>query len=290
MHHSLSDPRRRRPLRSIAAPAGAVVASAALAVPAAAPAVPATGVSPAVTVTDSSVLVVGQPLGRVTVTASRPDALTGRPVVIGQYTGTALPRIPFGVNTATPTTIGPAGDCWQRGGLPSAITPDLLPGDTVTVTGSGGMFGGAAFASRAVTVAPGAPPSRGPVPACAGVAPLARTAVTGAPAIVGREPIAVSGRAQPLATQVSISVGDGRISTAPITVRPSADGAWSATIPAAALAPLRDGTVTLTPVVTVPDVSTGAPAHLAGTPFSLQKQSRMQHRCQTRCVAATQSV
>jgi hypothetical protein len=272
MHHQLSHRRRRCRPRSLAAPPIAILAAAWFAVPGAAPA--AASASPAVTVTGSSVLVVHPPLGLTTVTASRPDALTGKPVVIGRYTGTAVPWMPFSVNTTAPTPLRPDGDCWQRGALASALTPDLLPGDTVTVTGSGGPLGGATPWSTAVTVAPGAPRSTGPTPECAALAPLARTVVTGAPARVDRGAISVSGRAQPLAGGVSIAAGDGSTSTAPVSVTPSADGTWSATIPADAVAPLRDGTLTLRPVVTVRDLSTGAPAHVAGAPLLLEKDTR----------------
>ncbi|MCW3013360.1 MAG: hypothetical protein JWO02_452 [Solirubrobacterales bacterium] len=259
---------RRR--RTVAAPVLAVTASAACLVPATAPA--ATSVSPAITVAGSSVLVVGQPLGQATVTASRPDALTGKPVVIGQYTGHAVPWGPFSVNTTVPTAGRPGGDCWQRGALASALTPDLRPGDTVTVTGSGGLLG-ATPAATAVTVPADARPSSGPIPACAALAPFAQTVVTDAPSRIGRDAIAVTGRTQPLATEVSIAAGDGTTATAPATATPAGDGTWSATIPAEAVARLRDGTLTLTPVVAVPDVSTGAPAHIATAPISMQKDT-----------------
>jgi hypothetical protein len=65
-------------------------------------------------------------------------------------------------------------------------------------------------------------------------------------------------------------VSDGQRSTTPVHVTPAADGTWSATIPADELGALAGGTVTVTPVFAVPDVATGAPAHIAGVPLSLQ--------------------
>jgi hypothetical protein len=102
------------------------------------------------------------------------------------------------------------------------------------------------------------------------VAPFAQNAVTDAPKTVAGGSFAVSGVAQPLATDVAASVTDGSRSTAPVDVAPNSDGTWSATIPSDQVGTLAGGALTVTPVFAVPDVSTGAPAHIAGVPISLQ--------------------
>jgi hypothetical protein len=83
--------------------------------------------------------------------------------------------------------------------------------------------------------------------------------------------LAVSGVAQPLATAVSVWASDGSRRTAPVDVAPAADGSWKATIPASRLARLAKGTLTVAAVFAVPDVSTGAAAHIAGTPRMVKK-------------------
>jgi hypothetical protein len=79
--------------------------------------------------------------------------------------------------------------------------------------------------------------------------------------------------AQPLATAVDVSASDGTHTSAPVSVNPAADGSWSATIPAAKLARLANATLTVTPVLAVPDVSTGASAHIAGVGASVKKSA-----------------
>jgi hypothetical protein len=272
MHHRLSCLWRlrgaERPARRLRPAAFAVGSAIAFLAPAAAGA--ATSSSPTVAVTGSSVIVTGQPEGPTTVTASRRDPSTGKPVIIGRYSGVAGPYLPFTVNTTAPTATAPDGDCWQQGALPSALTPDLRPGDTVTVSGTPGPLGGGG-PSTSVTVAADARPSEGPIPACASVAPFAQNMITDAPGHVSAEPITISGRAQPLATDVSITASDGtRISPA-ASATPAGDGTWSATIPADQVAALADGPLTLSPVVAAPDVGTGAQAHVAGAPLTVQK-------------------
>jgi hypothetical protein len=132
-----------------------------------------------------------------------------------------------------------------------------------------GPFGTPAPASVLVP-ADGPPGSGGPIPSCASVAPFAQNAVTDAPSTIGGGPLTVSGVAQPLATDLAATVTDGHISTAPVHVAPAADGTWSATIPADQVGALAAGTLTITPVFAVPDVATGAAAHIAGVPISLQ--------------------
>jgi hypothetical protein len=56
-----------------------------------------------------------------------------------------------------------------------------------------------------------------------------------------------------------------------VSVTPAADGSWFATIPARHLAGLAEATLRVTPVVEVPDLSTGAPAHIAGVVDTVKK-------------------
>ena len=222
-----------------------------------------------VNVVGDSVIVTEPPPGRATIAVTRPDALTGKPVVIGLFSGLANGSLPLTVNTTNSTALSPDGDCWQKGALSQAVTPDIRPGDTVTVTGQPDPLGGATATS--VVVPPNGPPgSGGPIPSCQSVAPFAQNVVVDAPKTVTGGPIGVSGVAQPLATGVTTSLTDGSRSTASVDVAPAADGTWSATIPAAQVDALADGTLTVNPVFAVPDVSTGAPAHIAGAPITLQ--------------------
>jgi hypothetical protein len=237
----------------------------------------AEAVTPTVTVAGDSVIVTGQSFGAMTVQATRPDAVTGKPVVIGQYAGSGSPLTPFSVNATAPTPLSPNGDCWQNGALASAVTPDLRPGDTVTVTRSA-RFGGQP-SSTSVPVTPAAIKGAvGPIPACSPIAPFARNAVTGRPDRVSRGPIALSGVAQPFATRVSVSATHGRASTAPVDVSPAQDGTWSATIPAREVDRLARGPLTAIPVFEVPDVSTGAKAHIAGAAVQVSKSGGARRR------------
>jgi hypothetical protein len=248
-----------------------VLPVAALVLAAAVPIASADAQAASINVVGDSVIVSGQPYGNATVRVTRPDALTGKPVVIGQASGQADGMGPFTVNTTTQTALSPNGDCWQAGALSQALTPDIRPGDTVTITGDPGLLGGPAQSASVTVPADGTGGARGPIPSCASVAPLARNAVTTGPKSISGGPIAVSGVAQPLATGVASSVTDGARSTAPVSVAPASDGNWSATTPADQVDTLANGSLTVSPVFAVPDVSTGAAAHIAGEVISLQK-------------------
>jgi hypothetical protein len=231
---------------------------------------PARAAAPAVTVVGDSVLVAGSSFGDTTLRVTRPDALTGAPVVIGQYEGLASPSAPFSVNTTVPTPLRPNGDCWQKGALASALTPDLRPGDTVTLT-QAGLVGSASSSTSVAVTAEAVEGATGPIPACRQIAPWARNAVTGRPDRVAGGPMALSGVAQPFARRVSVSANDGATATAPVAATPAQDGTWSATIPAGEVRRLASGTVTVNPVFEVPDVSTGAAAHITGAGAELSK-------------------
>jgi hypothetical protein len=264
---SACPPRRRSICRRTAPAAVALVASVAVCFPAFAAASSTT-----IVVSGDSIVASSLPsFGQATIQATRPDALTGKPVVIGQYSGSGNPLGPLSVNATTPTPLNSSGDCWQQGALSMALTPDLQPGDTITLTQAAGFFGGSSSPTSAVV--PQASPNSvgGPISGCSSIAPWARNVITSAPSSVTNGPIAVSGLAQPLATEVAVSASDGTHASAPVTVTPASDGSWSATIPAAKLKGLADTTLTVTPVVAVPDVSTGAAAHIAGVAASVKK-------------------
>jgi hypothetical protein len=228
--------------------------------------------TPTVTVTGDSVLVTGQSPGPTTVRVTRPDTVTHQPVVIGQYEESAPSVIPFTVNTTAGTPLVPNGDCWQKGALASALTPDLQPGDTVTVTQATPAAGQPSSTSVPVT-ADDVKDAAGPVPVCKDSAPWGRNAVTAGPESRTGSPIALSGMAQPFAKLVELAATDGVVSTAPVAVGPAADGTWSATIPAGQADRLASGLLTVTPVFEVPDVSTGATAHIAGPAVQISRSS-----------------
>ncbi|MCW3064427.1 MAG: hypothetical protein JWN32_1599 [Solirubrobacterales bacterium] len=259
-------PRRRRvsTTRRRALPVAAVALAAAI------PFASADARAASVNVVGDSVIVTGQPFGNATIQVTRPDALTGKPVVIGFFSGRADSIGPFTVNTTTQTALSPNGDCWQAGALSQALTPDIRPGDTVTFSAQPVLGGSSDSAS--VTVPANAPddPS-GPIPSCRSSAPFAENAVTAGPKSVSGGPIAVSGVAQPLATGVSSFISDGARSTSPVDAAPNPDGTWGATIPAAQVDPLANGSLTVSPIFAVPDVGTGALAHVAGDPISVEK-------------------
>jgi hypothetical protein len=249
-----------------------LIASAAVCSPAA-----AAGGSPTIVVRGDSVVATSLPsFGQTTIEATRPDAITGQPVVIGQYSAFANPFTPFSVNTTTPTPLNSSGDCWQSGAVSKALTPDLQPGDTINLT-QAGLFGGTSSTTSVVVPPPSANTAAGPVAGCDSIAPWARNAVISAPSVVTGGPIAVTGVAQPLATAVTVSASDGSHASSPVSVTPAADGSWSATIPAARLAGLANGTLTVTPVVAVPDVGSGAPAHIAGVAATVRKAAPTGH-------------
>jgi hypothetical protein len=252
--------RARRAARTLAP-----LTAATLAVVPAAPALAQDQQTLSVNAASDSVLATGLPYGPTTVQVTRPDALTGTPVVIGQYADVAPGLLPFTVNTTTPTAFYPHGDCWQGGALTLpgglGLTPDIRPGDTVAVTGGMTLTVPAGGDSGA---------SGGPIPGCDALSSYGRNRV--AAATVGSDSgITVTGTAQPLTTGVSVTATDGRTTAGPVDATLAADGTWTAEIPADQVAKLAAGTVTVDGVYAVPDVSTGAPAHIAAAPVSLQK-------------------
>ncbi|HWE12584.1 MAG TPA: hypothetical protein VG365_03680 [Solirubrobacteraceae bacterium] len=251
-------------IRRIGPTVAAFVASAAVCAPAMAS-------SPTIAVNGDSVLATNFPTGgNATIEATRPDALTGAPVVIGLFAGSISGMTPFSVNTTTPSALDPAGDCWQKGALSQALTPDLQAGDTVTIAQSGSAGTASTTDSVPVTSADTGN-SLGPVSGCNGVAPWARNAVTSGPSTVTGGAITIAGIAQPLATQVSVSATDGTHSTTPVSATLASDDSWTATIPAADVTGLAGTRLMVTPVVAVPDVSTGAQAHIAGVGWGVTK-------------------
>ena len=258
--------------RWVAPLSAALIGSTAVCIAPAAQAAPGSG-SPTIVVSGDSVLATSvSSFGPATVTATRPDARTGAPVVIGTFSGQATPLTPFSVNATTPTPLSPAGDCWQKGALSQALTPDLQPSDTVTVTQPGFLGGAASSTSIAVTQADLSSAVLGPIAGCSSIARWAHNAITSAPSgVKSGVPLSVSGVAQPLATAVSVSASDGTKTTEPIDVTPAADGTWTATIPASALARLANTKLAVTPVFAVPDVSTGDQAHIDGVGASVDK-------------------
>jgi hypothetical protein len=267
-------PRRPRHAgRWIPAVVAALTTAGALSTSAVAQAAPAASSSggPTIIVSADSVVATSLPsFGPTTITVTRPDAITGTPVVIGVVSGTANPFTPFSANTITPTPLDPSGDCWQKGALSEALTPDIQPGDAVTVSQAGFLGGGGTSTSTTVQPSDLANATPGPIAGCASLAPWSRNAITSAPSTVAPgDGLNVSGVAQPLATGVSVSASDGTTTTAPVSLTPAADGSWSATIPASELKGLADTALTVTPVMAVPDVSTGAAAHIAGVGVSV---------------------
>ena len=270
--------RRPQQLRRWIAPAAAVLTSAGvLCASATAQAAPSasSGGGPTIVVAGDSVVATSLPsFGSSAITVTRPDAVTGTPVVIGLVSGTGNPFTPFSANTITPTPLAPSGDCWQAGALSQALTPDIQPGDTVTVSQGGSLGGGGTSTSTVVQPSDEAGAVTGPIAGCASIAPWAENAITGAPSTVAvGAGLTVSGVAQPLATGVSVSASDGKSTTAKVSTTPGADGSWSATIPASELGRLADTALTVTPVMTVPDVSTGATANIAGVAVSVAKKA-----------------
>ena len=215
-----------------------------------------------------SVLATELPFGATLAQVTRPDAQTGSPVVIGQYGGFATPFLPFSVNTTTPTPFNPGGDCWQKGklSLPGGVglTPDIRPGDTVTVSGL-------SFEVPADAELKEGP--SGPIEGCRPISAHGRNSVTAATGGSGAD-VGVTGVAQLSATEVSLSATDETgASTAPVAATLNADGTWNASIPSADLVSLADGKVTLDAVYAVPDVATGAGAHIEGAPLAIEKKT-----------------
>jgi hypothetical protein len=257
--------RGRRTNRRVASLVALAAGSAALAGPALAQADPVLNVD----AVQDSLVATGLPFGTTTAEVTRPDALTGAPVVIGQFGGLANPFLPFSVNTTTPTLFNPAGDCWQKGklSLPGGVglTPDIRPGDTVAITP------GPSFAVPADAELEDGP--SGPIDGCLPISAYGRNGVKAATGGSGSD-VAVNGVAQLGATGVSVAATDatGAAST-PVDATLNADGTWNASIPSSDLAALADGPVTLDAVFAVPDVATGAPAHIEGAPLAIEKKT-----------------
>jgi hypothetical protein len=267
--------RLRHPHEWLAIGATGLISSAALFTSVVQPSAGASTGSPAIVISGDSVLATSLPsFGQATVSVTRRDAITGAPVVIGVFSRLGDPLTPFSVNTTTPTPLNPIGDCWQPGALPQALTPDLQPGDTVTVSQAGLLGSGSASATAVVTPGDLSGAILGPISGCSSVAPWARNAITSAPPTVASgAALTVSGVAQPFATEVVVSASDGKKTSDPVSVTPAADGSWTATIPAAKLAPLANVDLSVTPVIAVPDAGTGAPAHIAGAGASVSKSA-----------------
>jgi hypothetical protein len=262
MHNSFPPGRRGRvTARRLVPFAAATLAAAALA-----PAGAQAAASPiAVDAAQDSVIVTGLPLGMTTLQVTRPDLSTGKPAVIGQFRGLAFLGRPFSVNTTAPTALNPAGDCWQKGNLTQGLTPDILPGDTVSVVG------GPSLKVPADAVADDGAPG-GPIAGCASLSSWGRNVVTDASTQANGD-LQVKGNAQPLATAVSVSGSDGATATKPVDAALAADGSFTATIPAAQVALLADGAMNVSGAYAVPDVAAGTVAHIGGTPFSMQKKT-----------------
>jgi hypothetical protein len=174
-----------------------------------------------------------------------------------------MPFQPFTINTSAPTFLKPTGDCWQKGALLSALTPDLQTGDKLAFVGTA-IFGQPPRTTITVGTPVGTP---GPVPVCSALAPWGRNAILNPPATAGSS-VALNGVAQKFATRVTLTATDGTHTTPAVQATPAANGTWSATLP---LGALDNGPVTITPVFTVPDAATGATAHIAGPKASLTK-------------------
>lgn len=263
--HFLPPSERFTPRRLVPAVTAALVCAAVAA--------PVAGAQSAISVdaAKDSVQVTGLPLGMATLQITRPDLKTGQPVVTGQYQGLALFGLPFGVNTTAPSLLNPAGDCWQKGALSLTgdlgLTPDILPGDTVSVTG------GPTLTVPAQTAA-GDGTTGGPIAGCDTLSLWGRNEIKTADFASPGGDLAVAGHAQPGATNVTVTATDaGDVSTDDVPATLAADGSYTATIPAAALAELADGPLTVAADYTVPDVATGKPADIGGPTVSVDKET-----------------
>ena len=125
----------------------------------------------------------GLPGGDTTVQVLRPDAVTGAPVTIGEYTDSAS-ILPFTVNMTVPTAFDPDGDCWQSGALTLpgglGLTPAIRAGDTVTL--SSGL-------SLTLPAGADAGGGGGPIFGCSDISAYADNAVTAATRIAPPFPI-----------------------------------------------------------------------------------------------------
>jgi hypothetical protein len=258
MNNTLTAGRRLAPF------AAAALAAAAFAGPASAQ----TSSPIAVDAAHDSVTVNGLGFGQATLQVARPDVVTGKPVVIGQYSALSLGQ-PFTVNTTAPSLLHPNGDCWQAGALSlpngQGLVPDVLPGDSVGIAGQSVTVPAEGFDYEAKT--------GGPIAGCDTVSLWARNMVDGATFASPGSDLAVTGEAQPLATGVQATATDGTHTTAPVDAKLGTDGRWTATIPASELTKLDDGTIKVNGIYAVPDVATGAAARIAGRTFSVDKQT-----------------
>lgn len=265
MHNSTS-PGRLIGRRVVPAAAAALTA-----VALAAPVANAQTTSPiSVDIAQDSVLVTGLPFGQAKLQITRPDIRTGQPVVIGEVQGFSFLGFPFGANTTAPTLLNPLGDCWQAGALslPSSagLTPDILPGDTATVVGG-----------PTYTVPAGTPLSNGspggPISGCDTVSLFGKNIVSDARFASPGSDLTVSGHAQPGTQTVSVLAKDSAgAASERVDATLAANGSFTATIPAAKLAPLANGKVTVMGDFDVPDVASGARAHIGGMTLDVDKQ------------------
>jgi hypothetical protein len=263
MHSSFTTGRRAARLAPLAV---AALATAAFAAPAGAQ----TTTSPiALDAAHDSVTVNGLGIGQATLQVTRPDAMTGKPVVIGQYSAFSFPGRAFTVNTTAPSALLPNGDCWQAGGisLPSkaGLVPDMLPGDSVSIAGQSVTVPSDGFDLSAKT--------GGPITGCDTVSTWGRNMVTSAAFANPGSDLTVSGQAQPLATGVQVTATDGKNTSTPVDATMGADGAWTAKIPASDLAGLSDGSLNVNGIYAVPDVASGTAAHILGRTLSVDKQT-----------------
>jgi hypothetical protein len=267
MHHAALPVRLKG--RRFAPAAVAALALAAVAAPGA-------NAAPSPIVVDAahdSVIVTGLPFGAATLQVTRPDLKSGKPDVIGQFQGFAFPGLPFSANTTTPTPFNPGGDCWQKGAvtLPNSagLTPDILPGDTVSVVGGPSVT---VPADAPLTASDGSP--SGPIAGCANLSLWAHNAFTDATFASPGSDLAVTGQAQPLATNVAVTATDANgVATDPVDATLASDGSYTATVPASSLSALANGELTLSAAYTVPDVASGAPVDIAGQTLSVDKET-----------------
>ena len=196
----LLPPSERRTARRLLPAVTAALVSTALAAPVAGAQSPIT-----VDAAKDSVQVSGLPLGMATLQITRPDLKTGKPVVTGQYQGLALLGLPFGVNTTAPTLFNPAGDCWQKGALSLTgdlgLTPDILPGDTVSVVGGPTLTVPAQTSAGDGTLG-------GPITGCDTLSLWGRNEVKTADFASPGGDLAVAGHAQPGTKNVTVTATD----------------------------------------------------------------------------------
>src|ERR1700750_335227 len=165
-----------RPAQAVATLAAAALSAGALGGPALAQQQETLTVNAA----SDSLIATGLPGGETTVQVLRPDAVTGAPVTIGEYTDSAS-ILPFTVNMTVPTAFDPDGDCWQSGALTLpgglGLTPDIRARDPVTL--SSGL-------SLTLPAGADAGGGGGPIFGCSDISAYADNAVTAATRASGR--------------------------------------------------------------------------------------------------------